>query len=114
MGPITPRARARTVPGSLPDVRGSVGPSDLVAVRLTPGPEWTRIVADVWEAGAALFPVDHRLPETEAAALLTLARPTVVLDADEWERLEEGVPAGDGVAVVVGTPGTAGGGRGPG
>ena len=79
-----------------------------MAVTLPPGPEWIRIVAEVWDAGAALFPVDHRLPQPEIRALLDRASPTVVHDAGGWARLPAGVPAGPEVALVVHTSGTGG------
>ncbi|MBI2238877.1 MAG: long-chain fatty acid--CoA ligase [Actinobacteria bacterium] len=76
-------------------------------MRLPPGPEWSRIVADVWEAGAALLPVDARLPEAEADALLVRARPTAILDETGLRRLD-GAPVEPEVAVVVATSGAAG------
>jgi O-succinylbenzoic acid--CoA ligase len=81
---------------------------DLVAVTLPPGPEWTGIVRDIWDAGAALVPIDSRLPQGEARALLGRARPTVVLSADGISRPREGIPADDGIALVVHTSGTVG------
>lgn len=69
------------------------------------------LVRDVWAAGAALMPIDPRLPEAEAEALLQLARPTMVVsDAGEPTavRLDGGVPVDDGVVLVVHTSGTAG------
>jgi O-succinylbenzoic acid--CoA ligase len=70
------------------------------------------LVREVWAAGAALMPIDSRLPRPEADALLRLARPTVVISAagDELaaDRREGGVPADDGVILVVHTSGTAG------
>jgi O-succinylbenzoic acid--CoA ligase len=70
------------------------------------------LVREVWAAGAALMPIDSRLPRPEADALLRLARPTVVISAagDELaaERRNDGVPVDDGVILVVHTSGTAG------
>jgi acyl-CoA synthetase (AMP-forming)/AMP-acid ligase II len=51
---------------------------DVVAVVLPPGSDWLGIVSEVWQAGAALFPLDVRLPEPESTALVRAARPTVV------------------------------------
>ncbi len=88
----------------LPELRAG----DLVAVSLPPGPEWVHIVERVWEAGAALFPVDHRLPAAEAKRLLRVALPTVVLEANGVRRIEDGRPAEAGVALTVATSGTSG------
>ncbi len=104
---------------SLADVRashplqgGRLRERDLVAVALAPGPAWLDLVREVWSAGAALLPIDPRLPAPEAEALLGLARPTLVVSErggqPEWRRLEEGEPAQGGVVLVVHTSGTAG------
>ncbi|HEX5950668.1 MAG TPA: fatty acid--CoA ligase family protein [Actinomycetota bacterium] len=86
----------------------ALGDGDLVAVALPPGLEWLDLVREVWDAGAALLPVDHRLPDGEARSLLHRARPTVVLSPDGWERRVDGVPAEADVALVVSTSGTGG------
>jgi len=85
-----------------------LGAGDLVAVTLPPGQEWAGILGKVWEAGAALFPVDRRLPPSQARDLMDRAVPTVVVDADGWHRLGSGRPVGDRVALVVHTSGTGG------
>jgi O-succinylbenzoic acid--CoA ligase len=82
--------------------------TDVVAVVLPPGSDWLRIVSEVWQAGAALFPLDVRLPEPESTALVRAARPTVVLSRQGWERIEGGVPADQDVALIVHTSGTRG------
>jgi len=91
---------------------GGLGERDLVAVALPPGPGWVDLVAEVWAAGAALLPVDTRLPRAEAEALLRLARPTVAIASAGGEadgrRLDDGVAVDDGVVLVVHTSGTAG------
>lgn len=83
-----------------------------MAVTLAPGPGWLDLVQQVWAAGAALLPVDTRLPRPEAEALLRLARPTVTitdLDAEpSGRRLDDGVPVEEGVVLVIHTSGTAG------
>src|SRR6266540_2897555 len=112
IGPTTPRASTRTFQASLshmpspttPDIRAG----DLVAVTLPPGQDWAGIVRKVWEAGGALFPVDHRLPASLARDLMERAVPTIVVDADGWHRAGSGRPIGDGVALVVHTSGTGG------
>ncbi len=81
---------------------------DLVAAALPPGPEWIAVIEAVWSRGAAILPVDPRLPDAEREALIARARPTVALDPDGWRRLDTGEPAGTGVVLVVLTSGTAG------
>ena len=85
-----------------------LAPGDLVAVALPPGPGWMDLVRRIWDAGAALLPVDHRLPEPEVRRLLDRARPTVLLAADGPVRRPHGLPEEHGVALVVPTSGTAG------
>jgi O-succinylbenzoic acid--CoA ligase len=79
---------------------------DLVAAHIPSGPEWTELVARTWEVGAALFPVDHRLPDAEYRTLLDRAAPTVLVDERGWTRRGSGVPADPEVALVVHTSGT--------
>jgi o-succinylbenzoate---CoA ligase len=92
--------------------RFGIAEHDLVAVTLPPGPGWLDLVRDVWAVGAALLPVDPRLPRAEAGELLRLARPTVLISGTGSElsgrRLRGGVPAAPGVVLVVHTSGTAG------
>lgn len=85
----------------------SVTPGDLVAVSLEPGPAWLDLVADTWAAGAALLPIDHRLPAREAGGLLERARPTVSLDAAGARRID-GEAADPEIALIVHTSGTGG------
>lgn len=82
-------------------------PGELVAVPAPPGPDWIHVISDVWDGGAAVLPLDHRLPEPERRDIIRRARPARVLDGDEWERLEGAKPA-DGVALVMHTSGTGG------
>lgn len=103
---------------SLPDVRralpanGIIGERDLVAIALPPGPRWMDLVHEVWAAGAAVLPVDSRLPAPETESHLRLARPTVVVTDHDGEpvarRRADGVPVDEGVTLVVHTSGTAG------
>jgi o-succinylbenzoate---CoA ligase len=85
----------------------SMTPGDVVAVSLEPGPAWFDLVADTWAAGAALLPVDHRLPPREARSLLERARPTVSVDAGGARRTD-GEAADPEIALVVPTSGTGG------
>lgn len=84
-----------------------MNPGDVVAVLRPPGPEWAGIVAEVWEIGAALLPIDPRLQDRAAASLVARARPTVVLDTDGWTRAD-GVSGTSDLALVVATSGTGG------
>lgn len=86
----------------------SIGPSDLVAVHLPPGDAWPVVVADLWDRGAALLPVDHRLPPAARRELLERARPTFLLDVGGWHRLEGGRGVETECAAVVPTSGSTG------
>ncbi|HSL16130.1 MAG TPA: AMP-binding protein, partial [Actinomycetota bacterium] len=86
-------------------------PGDLVGVRLSPGPAWRDLIARVWDAGAALLPIDVRLTPAETDEIVRRAKPTVLLDeAGRWRRSgrSEGVPAEGGIVAVIHTSGTAG------
>lgn len=90
-------------PAQVPLERG-----DVLAVRLPPGPEWLDIVREAWEAEAALFPLDHRMPDGMATDLVDRARPTVIRGPTGTRRLD-GDPAGAGDALIVHTSGTSNG-----
>jgi o-succinylbenzoate---CoA ligase len=85
---------------------------DLVAVTLSPDPLWLELVPQIWAEGAALLPIDPRLPAPEAEALLRLARPTVeiteVAGEPDARRIDGGIPVEDDVVLVVHTSGTGG------
>ncbi|HEX3607035.1 MAG TPA: AMP-binding protein [Candidatus Dormibacteraeota bacterium] len=83
-------------------------PGDLVAVALPQGPAWAEQVARCWEAGAALLPVDPRLPAPAVDALLRRARPTLLVEPDETRRLASGLRCDPAVAAVVATSGSTG------
>lgn len=83
-------------------------PGDVVSVALPPGPAWAELVREIWDAGATLLPIDHRLPEPEVRRLLDRARPTVLLTPDGSVRQPGGLPEEHGVALVVPTSGTGG------
>lgn len=86
-----------------------LGKSGLLAVRLPPSARWLRVIEEAWETGAAVLPVDHRLPDPEVWGLLAAARPTAILDERGGPvRLEGGVPVDPEVALVVATSGTGG------
>jgi O-succinylbenzoic acid--CoA ligase len=89
-----------------------VGPrlrrSDLVAVHLPPGPRWPGLLDAVWQAGAGMLPLDHRLAAPELAAALRQARPTVLVTASDTRRRRDGIPVEPGTAVVVASSGSTG------
>jgi O-succinylbenzoic acid--CoA ligase len=89
---------------SFPDVR----PGDLVACSLpAPSERWVELVRSVWEAGAAVIPVDARLPREAAARLTERARPTLVVASDGVTRIAD--PAGrNDLLAVVATSGSTG------
>jgi O-succinylbenzoic acid--CoA ligase len=70
------------------------------------------LVRQVWAAGAAVMPIDSRMPRLEADALLSISRPTVLITAPGGDpvvtRLDDGRPVDEGVVLVVHTSGTAG------
>ncbi len=78
-----------------------------MAVALPPGPEWRDIVAEAWEAGAAVFPVDDRMPAAPTRSLLERTRPTILLDGRGAGRID-GVPGEPEIALIVHTSGTGG------
>lgn len=80
---------------------------DLVACSLPPGEDWLQLLRVLWEAGAALLPVDARMPAQERDALLRRARPTLVVTESGAERAE-GVRAGEGIGIVIPTSGSTG------
>ena len=80
---------------------------DLVAVTLPPGPDWLDLLAETRDAGAALLPIDDRLPEAERASLIERARPTMILDGWGGRRVE-GEPVDPGIVLVVYSSGTRG------
>ena len=82
--------------------------TDLVAADLPLGPAWPALLDAVWSSGAALLPVDSRLPRAAAARLLAQARPTVVAGASGAQRRGDGVPVDAGDGAVVATSGSTG------
>ena len=85
-----------------------LAPGDLVAVRLPAGDAWRELIASVWDAGAAVLPIDVRMPPAEAEALVQRARPTVVLDEAGCSRRTDGEAAAAEVVAVIHTSGTGG------
>ncbi|HVL90083.1 MAG TPA: fatty acid--CoA ligase family protein [Actinomycetota bacterium] len=83
-------------------------PGDLAAIALAPGHPWPDLIREVWDAGAAVLPIDHRLPPAAVQRLLAAARPAAIFDGSWWPQFESR-PAGDEAAVAVATGGTTGG-----
>ncbi len=85
----------------------SLHPGDVVAVTLPPGAAWLDVLARAWGEGAAVLPIDRRLPAATARRLVERARPTVVVD--EAGALRRSEPGADReLAAVVATSGTEG------
>jgi o-succinylbenzoate---CoA ligase len=80
---------------------------DLVAVAMPQSRAWLPVLRAARDAGSAVLPVDVRLSAQERARLVALAQPTVSVGTQGVRRLD-GVPAGDGVALVIATSGTSG------
>jgi O-succinylbenzoic acid--CoA ligase len=82
---------------------------DLVAASLPPGPAWLALLREAWEAGAAVLPMDHRLPRAASERILDAARPTLLVpQSGEPVRRIEGVDIDAGLALVMATSGTTG------
>ena len=77
----------------------------LVAVPLG-GPAFVAVLRQLWDEGAAVFPLDRRLPPPVRAAVLARVRPTEVWDDDGRRSLADGEPAAESDALVLATSGT--------
>lgn len=75
---------------------------------MPPGPAWLDVLEAVFDKGAAVLPVDHRLPQGAAADIVARARPTAVLEPGGFRRLAGGEPVDPAVRLVMATSGTAG------
>lgn len=87
---------------------GGLRPGDLVAVAIPPGEAWIPLLQAIWDAGAAVLPVDHRLPASVADDLVRRARPAMLITSSGPVRLDASAPAGSDVGAVVATSGTTG------
>jgi O-succinylbenzoic acid--CoA ligase len=86
-----------------------VAPGELLAVELPPGPERIDVVGACWSRGAAFLPLDPRWTARERQAVIDLARPAAVRDADGRITIfTEPAPVDDAIAVIVATSGTSG------
>ncbi len=91
--------------------------ADVVCLDLPPGPAFVEALERAWAAGAAVFPLDPRLPAAERAEVMATIAPTMVVEAvgsgrsaeaGEPRRLVGGQPTTHGDALVMATSGTAG------
>jgi O-succinylbenzoic acid--CoA ligase len=84
-------------------------PGFLVAVDVPPGPAWLDVVADLWEKGAGILPLDARLTDRDRRVLVELARPASVITADDEVVFADPVRDEPGrVGLVMATSGTGG------
>lgn len=86
---------------------------ELVALALPPSRLFAESIEKVWNRGDAVAPIDHRLPERIRAEVMSVLRPTRLLQLDDQgltaeTSLNDGVPAEDGDALVLATSGTSG------
>ncbi len=83
--------------------------TDLTALALPAGPAFVAALQGEWDRGAAVAPIDLRLPPTERATVLGELAPTHIIEADgERRSLGGGTPAESGDAVVIATSGSTG------
>jgi O-succinylbenzoic acid--CoA ligase len=90
------------------DDLGDMVAGDLVSVAQAPGPSWLDVLSAAWNAGAAVLPVDSRLPRAAAGDLVARARPTASFGPDGFRRLTGGEPVDPAIRLVMATSGTAG------
>lgn len=82
---------------------------DLVACSLPAAAgRWVPLVTAAWEAGAAVLPIDGRLPQKAAWEMIERARATVVLAPDRAARLDDPAGGDGGLLAVVATSGSTG------
>jgi O-succinylbenzoic acid--CoA ligase len=81
---------------------------DLVALTDPPGPAWADSLMRWWDAGAAVLPVDDRLPPAARADLLDRLRPTLLASGTDVSHRPDGIPVEPGDALVMATSGTTG------
>lgn len=78
---------------------------DLVACSDPPGPSWLALLERAWAAGAAVLPLEPRLPAATREALLERCRPSIV----DGVRVHDEPVAARGLGLVIATSGTTGG-----
>ncbi len=75
---------------------------------LPAGPGFVEAVVRAWEDGDAVFPLDPRLPDPAARAVVQAMAPSLLRDAHGDHMLSGARPVEPGDAVVVATSGTSG------
>lgn len=80
---------------------------DVICLDIPAGARFVDRVRRAWDEGDSVFPLDGRLPAPARDAVLSAARPTVIVTA-EGERRVDGEPCRDGDALLVATSGTTG------
>lgn len=84
-------------------------PGDLVACSLPPASDrWVPLVAAAWETGAAILPIDGRLPRPAVAALIERAGATLGIAPDGVTRLQDPADRDRELLAVVATSGSTG------
>ncbi len=86
---------------------------ELIAIDGPAGDAFIDVLVESWDAGAAIAPIDPRLPDGPRRAVIEAIRPTVLvrLGADgsvERRPVAIGEPVDDGDALVIATSGTSG------
>jgi len=85
------------------------GMPSLVALDLPGGPAFVDALLRVWDRGDAAMPLDRRLPQPAAQAVLDALRPGAIIGADgERRSLAGGRPVDPGDALVLATSGSTG------
>lgn len=84
-------------------------PGDLVACSLpATSDRWVPLLAAAWETGAAVMPIDGRLPGAAATELVERAHATVVIAPDRQTRVGDPAGANEELLAVVATSGSTG------
>jgi o-succinylbenzoate---CoA ligase len=81
--------------------------SRLVALRY-PNRRLAARIGELWEAGDAVLPLSPYAPDREIAAMLSELRPHQIEDESGAARLDDGLPVGPGIALVMPTSGSSG------
>jgi O-succinylbenzoic acid--CoA ligase len=84
-------------------------PGFLVAVDLPSGPAWLDVIADLWDEGASILPLDARLTDPERRAIVDLARPASIVTSGDEVLFADPAPPQPGLSgLVMATSGTGG------
>ncbi len=80
----------------------------LIAIALPGGPRFVHELELAWSDGDAVLPIDPRLPEPAAGALIAAMGPSIIVDQQGRHSRPDGRSIPDGDALVVATSGTTG------